>query len=130
MAGDLNATLDNRPLRQALGGCVLAARGVRGLVSTLPASSPRWFGIQIDHVLVLAGTEPTTSRRTTSPATTTGPWSLGCTFPPHRRAPEHTERQGYVPLRRSPAAHNRDAVVKRSAVEATLIHHLQVCCGR
>jgi endonuclease/exonuclease/phosphatase (EEP) superfamily protein YafD len=56
VAGDLNATLDNRPLREALGGCVPAARGVRGLVGTFPASLPRWFGIQIDHVLVPAGT--------------------------------------------------------------------------
>ena len=56
VAGDLNATLDNRPLRDALGGCVPAVRGVRGLVGTFPASLPRWFGIQIDHVLVPAGT--------------------------------------------------------------------------
>jgi endonuclease/exonuclease/phosphatase (EEP) superfamily protein YafD len=57
VAGDLNATLDNRPLRNALGGCVPAARGVRSLVGTFPSSLPRWFGIQIDHVLVPAATE-------------------------------------------------------------------------
>ena len=56
VAGDLNATLDNRPMRHALGGCVSAVRGVRGLVGTFPSSTPRWFGIQIDHVLVPAGT--------------------------------------------------------------------------
>ncbi|MDT7580778.1 MAG: hypothetical protein QOK35_2042 [Pseudonocardiales bacterium] len=52
VAGDLNATLDNGPMRHALGGCVTAATGVRGLVGTFPSSLPRWFGIQIDHVLV------------------------------------------------------------------------------
>ncbi len=56
MVGDLNATLDNGPLRAALGGCVPAARGWRALVGTYPSGWPRWFGIQIDHVLVPAGT--------------------------------------------------------------------------
>ena len=56
VAGDLNATLDNRPLRNALGGCVSAAKGIGGLVGTYPSSLPRWFGIQIDHVLVPVGT--------------------------------------------------------------------------
>jgi endonuclease/exonuclease/phosphatase (EEP) superfamily protein YafD len=56
VAGDLNATLDNAPLRAALGGCASAAVGVDGLVGTFPSSLPRWFGIQIDHVLVPAGT--------------------------------------------------------------------------
>ncbi len=53
VVGDLNATLDHRPLRVALGGCRCAAGGgLRGLVGTYPARLPRWLGIQIDHVLV------------------------------------------------------------------------------
>jgi hypothetical protein len=56
VVGDLNATLDNAPLRAALGGCVSAAVGVDRLTGTFPAGTPRWFGIQIDHVLVPAGT--------------------------------------------------------------------------
>jgi endonuclease/exonuclease/phosphatase (EEP) superfamily protein YafD len=56
VVGDLNATVDNAPLRAAFGGCVPAAAGVDGLVGTFPATLPRWFGIQIDHVLVPAGT--------------------------------------------------------------------------
>jgi endonuclease/exonuclease/phosphatase (EEP) superfamily protein YafD len=52
VAGDLNATLDNGPLRAALGGCVPAARGL----GTYPSRLPQWFGIGIDHVLVPAGT--------------------------------------------------------------------------
>lgn len=55
VAGDLNATLDHRMLRAALGGCRSAAAGTgRGLVATYPASLPRQLGIQIDHVLVPA----------------------------------------------------------------------------
>jgi len=56
VAGDFNATLDNAPLRAALGGCVPAAGGCRALVGTYPAGLPRWFGIRIDHVLVPADT--------------------------------------------------------------------------
>ena len=56
VVGDLNATLDNAPLRAALGGCVPAATGAAALVGTFPSSLPRWFGIHIDHVLVPAGT--------------------------------------------------------------------------
>jgi endonuclease/exonuclease/phosphatase (EEP) superfamily protein YafD len=56
VVGDLNATVDNRPMRAALGGCVSAAVGVDGLVGTYPSSLPRWFGIQIDHVFVPRGT--------------------------------------------------------------------------
>lgn len=49
VVGDLNATLDHRPLRAALGGC----RSAGGSWSaTYPASLPRWAGIGIDHVLV------------------------------------------------------------------------------
>lgn len=54
VAGDLNATLDNAPLRAALGGCVPVARRWRALVGTYPAHLPRWFSIRIDHVLVPA----------------------------------------------------------------------------
>jgi endonuclease/exonuclease/phosphatase (EEP) superfamily protein YafD len=56
VVGDLNATLDNAPLRAALGGCVPAAAGADALAGTFPTSLPRWFGIHIDHVLVPAGT--------------------------------------------------------------------------
>jgi endonuclease/exonuclease/phosphatase (EEP) superfamily protein YafD len=56
VAGDFNATLDNGPLRAALGGCVSAASGLDALVGTFPSSLPRWFGIQIDHVFVPRGT--------------------------------------------------------------------------
>lgn len=53
VVGDLNATLDHSRLRGALGGCRSAAEGTgQGLVGTYPAATPRWFGIQIDHVLV------------------------------------------------------------------------------
>ena len=54
VAGDFNATLDNAPMRAALGGCVPAAQGRRALTGTYPADLPRWFGIGIDHVLVPA----------------------------------------------------------------------------
>ncbi|MET0189046.1 MAG: endonuclease/exonuclease/phosphatase family protein [Pseudonocardia sediminis] len=53
VVGDLNATLDHSRLRAALGRCRSAAEGTGlGLVGTYPSSAPRWFGIQIDHVLV------------------------------------------------------------------------------
>jgi endonuclease/exonuclease/phosphatase (EEP) superfamily protein YafD len=55
VAGDFNATFDHPTLRAALGGCRSAADGTgRGLTGTYPAGAPRWFGIQIDHVLVPA----------------------------------------------------------------------------
>ena len=63
VVGDLNASLDNGPLRAALGGCVPAARGRDALVGTYPSGLPRWFGIQIDHVLVPAGTATLRLRR-------------------------------------------------------------------
>jgi endonuclease/exonuclease/phosphatase (EEP) superfamily protein YafD len=56
VVGDLNATLDNGPLRAALGRCVSAAQGRDALVGTYPSRLPRWLGIQIDHVLVPQGT--------------------------------------------------------------------------
>lgn len=53
VVGDLNATLDHSRVRAALGGCRSAADGTGlGLVGTYPSVTPRWFGIQIDHVLV------------------------------------------------------------------------------
>ncbi|WP_224392557.1 endonuclease/exonuclease/phosphatase family protein [Pseudonocardia sp. ICBG1293] len=56
VAGDLNAVVDHRRLRAALGGCVDATDGTgRGLVATFPSSLPRWAGIRIDHVLVPRG---------------------------------------------------------------------------
>ncbi len=57
VVGDFNATFDHAAFRAALGGCHSAAAGTgRGLVGTYPAAFPRWFGIQIDHVLVPTGT--------------------------------------------------------------------------
>ncbi|WP_185972639.1 endonuclease/exonuclease/phosphatase family protein [Georgenia yuyongxinii] len=55
VAGDLNATLDHRPL-QDLGGCADAAlAGGVGGVSTWPVRTPAWLGSAIDHVLVDTG---------------------------------------------------------------------------
>ncbi len=52
----------------ALGGCRSAAGGRgRGLVGTFPASLPRWFGIQIDHILIPGTPRPGDSRSWTSP---------------------------------------------------------------
>jgi endonuclease/exonuclease/phosphatase (EEP) superfamily protein YafD len=60
VAGDLNATFDHPELRSAAGGCRSAAADTgRGLVGTYPAALPRWSGIQIDHVLVPAGSVTT-----------------------------------------------------------------------
>ncbi len=60
VAGDFNATLDHTLLRAAMGTGRSAAAGTgRGLVATYPSMWPRWFGIQIDHVLVPAGTATT-----------------------------------------------------------------------
>jgi endonuclease/exonuclease/phosphatase (EEP) superfamily protein YafD len=60
VVGDFNATLDHSAFRAALGGCRSAAMGTgKGLVGTYPSSAARWAGIQIDHVLVPAGTVTT-----------------------------------------------------------------------
>jgi endonuclease/exonuclease/phosphatase (EEP) superfamily protein YafD len=60
VVGDLNATLDHAALRSAMGACRSAAEGTgRGLVGTFPSMLPRWLGIQIDHVLVPAGSVTT-----------------------------------------------------------------------
>jgi endonuclease/exonuclease/phosphatase (EEP) superfamily protein YafD len=59
VVGDINATLDNAPLRSAVAGCTDAAadRG-QGLVATWPTRWPRWFGVQIDHVFTSGGLRP------------------------------------------------------------------------
>lgn len=57
VAGDFNATFDHSSFRAAVGPARSAADGTGlGLVGTYPSFLPRWFGIQIDHVLVPAGT--------------------------------------------------------------------------
>ncbi|MFC5062565.1 endonuclease/exonuclease/phosphatase family protein [Actinomycetospora atypica] len=56
VAGDLNATADQRAFRAAAGGCTDALPSVgAGTVATFPTNLPRWFGVQIDHVLVNGG---------------------------------------------------------------------------
>jgi len=57
--GDVNATLDHRPLRSGITGCTDAAadRG-QGLMATWPSAWPRWFGVQIDHVFTAGGLRP------------------------------------------------------------------------
>jgi endonuclease/exonuclease/phosphatase (EEP) superfamily protein YafD len=59
VVGDVNATLDHRPLRSGITGCADAAanRG-QGLAATWPSSWPRWFGVQIDHVFTAGGLRP------------------------------------------------------------------------
>ncbi len=60
VAGDFNATADNALFRAALQYCPSAADGTgRGLVGTFPAGLPSWCGIQIDHVLMPAGSTTT-----------------------------------------------------------------------
>jgi len=56
VAGDFNATLDHSTFRDGTTGCADAAeRTGEGLVATWPTRFPRWFGVQIDHVLVTGG---------------------------------------------------------------------------
>ncbi|MCD2185623.1 endonuclease/exonuclease/phosphatase family protein [Actinomycetospora soli] len=56
VAGDLNATADHSVLRAATAGCTDALPSVgSGTVATYPTDLPRWFGLQIDHVLVGGG---------------------------------------------------------------------------
>jgi endonuclease/exonuclease/phosphatase (EEP) superfamily protein YafD len=59
LVGDVNATLDHAPLRDATAGCIdaAAARG-EGLVATWPTIWPRWFGVQIDHVFTSGEIHP------------------------------------------------------------------------
>ena len=123
VVGDLNATLDNGPLRAALGGCVSAARGRDALVGTYPSGLPRWFGIQIDHVLVPAGTA--TLRLDVHDVSGTDHRAVVArlVLPALDAAgPEHG-RRGRAPLRRGPALPlNRDAVVARRTEGPALIH--------
>lgn len=56
LVGDLNATPDQSAFRAATAGCTDALPSVgAGAVATYPTDLPRWFGIQIDHVLVGGG---------------------------------------------------------------------------
>ena len=56
VAGDFNATLDHSICREGVTGCAdAAAETGEGLVATWPTRFPRWFGVQIDHVLVTGG---------------------------------------------------------------------------
>jgi endonuclease/exonuclease/phosphatase (EEP) superfamily protein YafD len=60
LAGDFNATLDHSGFRDGTQGCRDAgAASGQGLVPTWNAGWPRWFGVQIDHVLVGGGPECT-----------------------------------------------------------------------
>ena len=123
VVGDLNATLDNGPLRAALGGCVSAARGRDALVGTYPSGLPRWFGIQIDHVLVPAGTATLRLRRARrvrdrSPG-------RGRAAGAARAVPALNLNVGSGAARPSDAAPlptNRDAVVAKRTQGPALIH--------
>ncbi len=56
VAGDLNATTDQSAFRSASDGCTDALETVgAGTTGTFPSSLPRWFGVQIDHVLTTGG---------------------------------------------------------------------------
>jgi endonuclease/exonuclease/phosphatase (EEP) superfamily protein YafD len=56
VAGDFNATLDHSVFRSAITGCADAAEQAgEGLTASWPTRWPRWFGPQIDHVLVTGG---------------------------------------------------------------------------
>jgi endonuclease/exonuclease/phosphatase (EEP) superfamily protein YafD len=56
VAGDFNATLDHSVFRSAITRCADAAeQNGDGLTATWPSRWPRWFGPQIDHVLVTSG---------------------------------------------------------------------------
>ncbi|MDL5158558.1 endonuclease/exonuclease/phosphatase family protein [Actinomycetospora termitidis] len=56
VAGDLNATTDHSAFRAATEGCVDALESVgAGTTGTYPTDLPRWFGVQIDHVLAGGG---------------------------------------------------------------------------
>ncbi|MCD2196093.1 endonuclease/exonuclease/phosphatase family protein [Actinomycetospora endophytica] len=53
LVGDFNATLDHAEFRAGSAGCQDAAAVTgNGLTATWNAAWPRWFGAQIDHVLV------------------------------------------------------------------------------
>ncbi|MEJ2869255.1 endonuclease/exonuclease/phosphatase family protein [Actinomycetospora sp. OC33-EN08] len=56
VVGDLNATTDHSAFRAASAGCTDALEALgSGTTGTYPAELPRWFGIQIDHVLAGGG---------------------------------------------------------------------------
>lgn len=56
VVGDLNATTDQSAFRAASSGCVDALETLgAGTTATFPTSLPRWFGVQIDHVLTTGG---------------------------------------------------------------------------
>jgi endonuclease/exonuclease/phosphatase (EEP) superfamily protein YafD len=56
VAGDLNATTDQGAFRTASAGCVDALETLgSGTTATFPTNLPRWFGVQIDHVLTTGG---------------------------------------------------------------------------
>ena len=56
LAGDFNATSDHSAFRSGTRGCADAgARTGQGLTATWNAAWPRWFGVQIDHVLTGGG---------------------------------------------------------------------------
>lgn len=58
LVGDFNATPDHSAFRAGTAGCTDAATATGGsLVATWRSSLPRWFGVQIDHVLTRPGAE-------------------------------------------------------------------------
>ena len=59
IVGDLNATFDHREFRAGTAGCRDAGAVTgQGLTATWDAVWPRWFGVQIDHVLTGGGPAP------------------------------------------------------------------------
>jgi endonuclease/exonuclease/phosphatase (EEP) superfamily protein YafD len=58
VVGDLNATPDHSAFRSGAAGCTDAATATgESLVPTWRSSFPRWFGAQIDHVLIRPGAD-------------------------------------------------------------------------
>jgi len=59
LVGDFNATLDHHLFQSSIAGCTDAAASQgKGLTATWPSYFPRWFGVQIDHVLGTSGLLP------------------------------------------------------------------------
>jgi endonuclease/exonuclease/phosphatase (EEP) superfamily protein YafD len=59
VVGDFNATLDHREFREGTRGCADAGAVTgQGVVATWDAAWPRWFGVQIDHVLAGGWAQP------------------------------------------------------------------------
>lgn len=70
VAGSLAATTDQRAFRAAASGCVDALETVgAGTTATFPASLPRWFGLQTDHVLTAGGVDVRTAEVLDVPGT-------------------------------------------------------------